>query len=243
MSTPCGGWPREVEGVNALVERKRLSNRASKQRDAEEKEWERLTLHKEAAISSLVALSENRRRAAAEAACARELRDHTSGFYEEIDKLAKGKAMLEVTDRVLEETNLIISDAKRIVGSDPYLRRTHEFVAAGNNPVYPDVLIALRSVLQSLDRFLAKKESEASLNSELLRELNTILAAIELLSEGEPPVSKEQLLRRMGQDPHQNWLTKVGFNDSRFDFEKLQSIGPPEVKVEQREKLALGSGE
>ncbi len=81
--------------------------------------------------------------------------------------------MLEVTNRALEETNSIISDAKGIVGDDPYLKRTHEFVAAGNNPVYPDVLFALRSVLQSLDRFRAKKAEEASANAGILNELNT----------------------------------------------------------------------
>lgn len=209
----------------------------------EEEECELLMLHKNAVTSSLSALSEIMPRALAEDASAKDLRDHANGFYEEIDKLAKGKAMLEVTDRALQETNLIISDAKRIVGNDPYLKRTHEFVAAGNNPVYPDVLFALRSVLQSLDRFRAKKAQEAAVNAGVLSELNTILAAIELLSEGQESVSKEHLLRRMEQAPSQKWMFSHGFNDSRFDFERLKSQGPPVVKVEKREQLALGSGE
>jgi hypothetical protein len=227
-----------------LVDRKKVPSRSVKKKPTEEEEeWERLMLHKNAATSSLTALSEITPRTVAEDASARDLRDHTNGFYEEIDKLAKGKSMLEVTDRALEETNSIISDAKRIVGSDPYLSRTHEFVAAGNNPVYPDVLFALRSVLQSLDRFRAKKAGEATVNAGVLSELNTILAAIELLSEGVESVSKEQLLRRMGQAPNQKWMFTLGFNDSLFDFERLKSLGPPIVKGEKRAQLALGIGE
>ena len=151
--------------------------------------------------------------------------------------------MLEVTDRTLEEANSIISDAKRIVGNDPYLSRTHEFVAAGNNPVYPDVLLALRSVLQSLDRFGAKKQAEATENAEILNELNTILAALEMLSEGEESVSKEDLARRMVKAPSKKWITSLGFNDSSFDFEMLKRLGPPVVQNKKRGQLALGSGE
>lgn len=209
----------------------------------EEEEWERLMQHRDAAILSLTALSEIMPQTAAEAASARDLRDHANGFYEEIDKLAKGKSMLEVTDRALEETNSIISDAKRIVGSDPYLGRTHEFVAAGNNPVYPDVLFALRAVLQSLDHFRAKKAEETKVNIEILGELNTILAALEILSEGEESASKDDLSRRMGQAPSPKWMFSQGFNDSRFNFERLRSSGPPIVEIEKRAQLALGSGE
>src|SRR5258708_6722087 len=81
-----------------------------------------------------------------------DLADHLAGFYEEIDKLAKGKALLEVTPLVLEEANQIIRDAKAIITEDTYLDRTKEFVAAGNNPVYPDVVVALRTVRQALER-------------------------------------------------------------------------------------------
>lgn len=227
-----------------MVNRKKVSSRSVKRKPNEEEEWKRLTmLHKEAAASSLTALSEIMSKTVTENASARDLRDHTNGFYEEIDKLAKGKSMLEVTDRALEETNSIISDAKRIVGNDPYLRRTHEFVAAGNNPVYPDVLFALRSVLQSLDRFRAKRTEEAVANAGILSELNTILAAIERLSEGDESVSKEELSRRMGQAPSQKWMFSAGFNDWHFDFERLKSLGPPIVKAEKQAQLALGAGE
>jgi hypothetical protein len=227
-----------------LADRKSASSRSGKRKPSEEEEEQNLIeQHGAMAKSSLEALSEIMASAAAEDATARDLRDHASGFYEEVDKLAKGKAMLEVTDRALEETNLIIADAKRVVGSDPYLKRTHEFVAAGNNPVYPDVLFALRSVLQSLDRFRATKAQQAAINAGILDELKTILAAIALISGGQESVSKDQLSRRLGQAPNAKWIFSNGFNDSRFDFDKLMSQGAPVVKVEKRVQLALGSGE
>lgn len=202
-----------------------------------------LSHHKEEAERSLMVLSQLMPEVAAADAAARDLRDHANGFYEEIDKLAKGKSLLEVTDRALEETNLIISDAKRIVGDDPYLRRTHEFVAAGNNPVYPDVVLALRAVIQSLDRYHTKKKEEAGVHAGILHELNTILAAMQLLAEGEESSSKDVLQRRMGQAPSPKWMVSLGYNDSNFNFELFKNLGPPIVKDEKRRQLALGSGE
>jgi len=220
-----------------------LSRSGKKKLSEEEEEWEALSHQKEEAERSLMVLSQLMPEVAAEDAATRDLRDHAHGFYEEIDKLAKGKSLLEVTDRALEETNFIISDAKRIVGDDPYLRRTHEFVAAGNNPVYPDVVLALRAVIQSLDRYRAKKKEEAAVHAGILYELNTILAAMQLLSEGQESFSKDVLQRRMGQAPSPKWMVSLGFNDSNFDFERFKRLGPPIVKDEKRRQLALGSGE
>ena len=209
----------------------------------EEEELEVLSRHKEEAERSLLVLSRLMPEAAAEVAAVRDLRDHANGFYEEIDKLAKGKSMLEVTDRALEEANSIISDAKRIVGDDPYIRRTHEFVAAGNNPVYPDVVLALRAVTQSLDRYRTKKNEEAVFRAGTLHELNTILAAMQLLLESEESLSKEVLQRRMGQPPSPKWMVSLGYNDSNFDFERFKNLGPPILRDQELGRLALGSGE
>lgn len=231
-------------GVNNLANKTKLVSRSGKKKlSEEEEEWEALSHHKEEAERSLMVLSQLMPEVAAEDAVARDLRDHANGFYEEIDKLAKGKSLLEVTDRALEETNSIISDAKRIVGDDPYLQRTHEFVAAGNNPVYPDVVLALRAVIQSLDRYRAKKKEEAEVHAGILYELNTILAAMQLLAEGDESSSKDILQRRMGQAPSPKWMVSLGYNDSNFNFERFKSLGPPIVKDEKRKRLALGSGE
>lgn len=217
---------------------------AKRQPTEEEREWEHLMRHKEAATRSLAALAQLMPALKTADQAAGDLRDHATGFYEEIDKLAKGKSMLEVTDRALVETNSIIADAKRIVGSDPYLARTHEFVAAGNNPVYPDVLFALRSILQSLDRFRAKKAEETKASTGTLSDLKTILAALELLEEGEEVISKQMLSEKLGHAPNQNWMLTSAFDhDSTFNLERFKSVGPPIVEHERRVQLALGSGE
>lgn len=228
-----------------MVNKKKVLGSSDKRKTSEEeKESERLIQHKDAAIRSLSTLAQLIPALRAENEAARDLRDHANGFYEEIDKLAKGKSMLEVTDRALEETNSIIADAKRIVGSDPYLKRTHEFVPAGNNPVYPDVLFALRSILQSLDRFRAKLTEEEKAHSETLSELNTILAAFELLEEGEEIVSIQKIAQKLGRPPNQKWMHSFGFsNDSTFNLERFKSVGPPIVNNDRRVQLALGSGE
>ena len=38
---------------------------------------------------------------------------HLAGFYDEVDKLAKGKSLVEATDMIVEGANNIIRDAKR----------------------------------------------------------------------------------------------------------------------------------
>jgi len=78
------------------------------------------------------------------------LTNHSEGFYDEINKLAKGKTLVEATPLFVDQANDIIRDAKDIVTSDVYLDRIKEFAPAGNNPVYPEILVAVRAVRQSL---------------------------------------------------------------------------------------------
>lgn len=61
---------------------------------------------------------------------------HLAAFYEEVDKLAKGKSLFPATDMIVEGTNSIICDAKALIDGDVYVERLKEFVAAGDNPVY-----------------------------------------------------------------------------------------------------------
>ena len=77
---------------------------------------------------------------------------HLGGFYQEIDKLTKGKTLLPVTPLMVEQANDIIRDAKEIVTDDTYLDRIKEFVPAGDNPPYPDVLVVMRGVRDGLER-------------------------------------------------------------------------------------------
>jgi hypothetical protein len=197
----------------------------------------------EGAKRSLDVVSEQQRVVTSKITALRDLHNHATGFYEEIDKLAKGKAMLEVTDRALEEINSIIGDTKRLVSSDPYLNRTSEFVAAGNNPVYPDVLLALRSVLQSLDRCQSRKREQQVALLGVQNEIKTIVAALEIWSEGQDEVSKADLVRALDGEPSPNWILSFGYNDYRFDFAKLKRSGLPIVQPQMKTQLALGSGE
>src|SRR5215218_8856613 len=109
-----------------------------------------------------------------------DLASHLEGFYEEIDKLAKGKAMLEVTTRVLDDANHVIRDAKAIVSGDTYLDRLKEFVAAGNNPVYPDVVVAMRTARQALDRAAGRLDEELEGIQERINEARTLELVLSL---------------------------------------------------------------
>ena len=98
------------------------------------------------------------------------LSNHLEGFYEEIDKLAKGKTLVPVTDLVVQEANDIVRDAKALITSDTYLDRVKEFVPAGDNPVYPDVLLSIRAVRQSLERAETHSDNRQQYLANLLRE-------------------------------------------------------------------------
>jgi hypothetical protein len=113
-----------------------------------------------------------------------ELTSHLDGFYEEIDKLTKGKAMLEVTDLVVETTNNIIRDAKKIILDDAYMARVKEFVPAGNNPVYPDVLVTLRTVRQAVSRYGEGRTDRGKLIPPRLGEARTVAAALSCSIDG-----------------------------------------------------------
>src|ERR1700737_3050955 len=80
------------------------------------------------------------------------LSSHLHGFYDEIDKLTKSKALVEATDLVVQQSNYIIQDAKELIQGDVHLDRVKEFVPAGTNPEYRDVLLVLRAIQQSLAR-------------------------------------------------------------------------------------------
>jgi len=114
------------------------------------------------------------------------LSNHSEGFYDETNKLAKGKTLIEATPLFVEQTNDIIRDAKDIVKSDIYLDRIKEFVPAGNNPVYPDILVIVRAVRQSLHRCKTDlRAREKQLMGTLCR-ARTVVGALEcFLSEEE----------------------------------------------------------
>lgn len=107
------------------------------------------------------------------------LSNHSEGFYDEINKLAKGKTLVETTPLFVDQANDIIRDAKDIVKNDVYLDRTKEFVPAGNNPVYPDVLVTVRTVRQSLGRCKTDLRAQEKRLVETLCRARTVVGALE----------------------------------------------------------------
>jgi hypothetical protein len=75
------------------------------------------------------------------------------GLYEEIDKIYKKAPEEPISDLTVENVNNLIKDTKEIIKDDPYIDRVKEFVPAGDNPEYRDVIIVLRQLRQGLNRF------------------------------------------------------------------------------------------
>jgi hypothetical protein len=105
---------------------------------------------------------------------------HLAGLYAEVDKLTKGKSLLSITDMLLDLVNTQISDTKGLIYGDTYIDRLKEFVSAGDNPTYPDALLALRVLQGALARFNSMLNVEIAKCAEIALELNTIRAALEI---------------------------------------------------------------
>ncbi|HEX3587941.1 MAG TPA: hypothetical protein VH024_18210 [Candidatus Angelobacter sp.] len=151
-----------------------------------------------------------------------ELASHLSGFYEEIDKLTKGKALVEVTDLIVVQANDVIRDAKSIIESDIYLDRIKEFVPAGTNPVYPDVLLILRAVQQSLERSRAQSEQRRNHLANLLVEAKTIHGALTCLIGYKVSSPLKEQVEKLVDGPIANkWFPGTYASGFHFDFARL----------------------
>ena len=147
---------------------------------------------------------------------------HLNGYYEEIEKLAKGKTLVPATDLIVERCNEVIRDAKTVVQQDLYLNRVKEFVSAGDNPVYPDVLITARTVLECLSRSKGKLQGEVKGIATLLREARTIRIATALYLKTDAIPSKEDVEAHTGRgDLSDIWFTEDEDGNENFDFDKL----------------------
>jgi hypothetical protein len=174
------------------------------------------------------------------------LSSHVEGFYEEIGKLAKNRTLLEVTDLAVEQANHIIHEAKAIIKGDAYLERVKEFVPAGNNPFYPDVLLTARLVLQSLERFDEASEARNRHLTSTLRSAKTIEFALSHYLENDDAPSEQSVRAAVGlvdgawfkksaSDPMIPSFDSGGV--SSFDFDRLDRI---ELTEYLSEELPLG---
>lgn len=160
--------------------------------------------------------------------------DHLKGFYDEADKLAKGKAMIAVTSLVLDETNQIIRDAKALVEDDPYLDRVKEFVPAGDNPLYPDVVVVLRTVRQALDRAAAETKLKIDVWKLRMDEAHTVETALRLIVETGTSPTLETVRSHTTYDPAKvdtEWFSRARSmfdphgNHATFDLDDLDARG------------------
>jgi hypothetical protein len=150
---------------------------------------------------------------------------HLTGFYQEIDKLTKGKTLLPVTPLMVEQANDIIRDAKEVLTGDTYLDRIKEFVPAGDNPLYPDVLVVMRGVRDSLSRGEGQMRERRSHLTELLAEARTISVALRLNVENDyEVVLKEEVEEQLREEEvAAAWFSEDDDGNESFDFDDLDT--------------------
>ena len=157
------------------------------------------------------------------------LADHLQTFYGEVDKLAKGNRQTEATDLTVEQANEIIRDAKAVVAGDVYLDRVKEFVPAGENPVYPDVLMVAATVQAAVRRAEPVLTAEETRLHEIWHNARTIAAAARLILEsGEQPL-KAEVEDALGEKPAAQWFYKADddrmyFHIGRFDDRDAETL-------------------
>ena len=149
------------------------------------------------------------------------LASHLEGFYEEIDKLAKGRGLLEATHLIVQQINDIVRDAKSIIDGDPHLDRVKEFVPAGNNPVYPDVLVVARTVQQCLGRFEDVFSAKREELDDISKQAATIVAAMELIIGNEHWPSKAAVREVIDGPASDQWFVRSDDGVEYFNLSLL----------------------
>lgn len=157
------------------------------------------------------------------------LSSHASGIYDEVNKLAKGRTILEATDLLVVQVNDIIRDAKAIIKGDVYLNRVKEFVPAGNNPTYPDVLVIVRVVRESLHRCAKKLRTQKERLPQKLSRPRTVVGALECFLSGAENgeyALKDDVRAYVDGDVDDSCFARGEDDDAYyyyFDFDKLDA--------------------
>jgi hypothetical protein len=81
--------------------------------------------------------------------------------------------------------NSIIRDAKALIDGDVYVERLKEFVPAGENPVYPDILVVARTIQQATVRFRTTIQARINKLGGVIEEGETIKCALEFFIDGD----------------------------------------------------------
>jgi hypothetical protein len=149
------------------------------------------------------------------------------GLYDEMDKMAKKAGADQVTDLALEQVNEFIKDAKALMAEDTYVQRQKQFVAAGDNPQYRDVVVVMRQLRQGLERLDAGVAPQLTLWREALADAKGVRVAVQLILENNEPVSKDELKEREVSAKPRWWTTDEDYTDQVFSFEVLDRTDIP----------------
>ncbi len=186
-----------------------------------------LTGHLETAKSTLAEASTQLQEARSNLSSHKALVSHLAGFYAEIDKLSKNKGVFESTDLAVQTINEVVRDAKRFAAGDPYLDRTKEFVPAGQNPPYSDVLLVARTVQQFLQRSQEALMEREKQFGRAVREAQTVVAALTLWIESGRDVqpTKSKVAEVMEGTPANGWFFEAQDGEEYFNHERLTKHG------------------
>jgi hypothetical protein len=164
----------------------------------------------------------------------KELMDHSDGFYVEINKLAKGRTAMPASPLVRQTANDIISDAKKLIKAqeDIHMDRIKEFVPAGDEPTYPDILVVTGSLKHGLERHKRKQIVRVKSAQTKLTILNTVIGALTYVLEDEEASAEEK--ESPSEEAVDNYtegpISSSCFDeyddsvDRYFDFERLDSM-------------------
>lgn len=127
---------------------------------------------------------------------------------------------------IVEGTNSIIRDAKALIDGDVYVGRLKEFVAAGDNPVYPDILMVARTIQQATVRFQGTLQTRRNRLATVIREAETIKCALEFfIEDGEGYVSSKEDVETSVDKPTDSWFELNEDGDGPFfDFDRLDGL-------------------
>jgi hypothetical protein len=149
------------------------------------------------------------------------------GLYDEMDKMAKKAGADQVTDLALEQVNEFIRDARALMAEDVYVQRQKEFVAAGDNPQYRDVVVVMRQLRQGLERLNASVAPQLARWNEALADAKGVRVAVQLILEDSEAVSKNELKEREVSAKPRWWTKDESYTDQVFSFEVLDRTDIP----------------
>lgn len=203
--------------------------RAAEKKEREAAEFKAdLTRDLELAKSALADVEKQSQTAREAASVFKALVSHLAGFYQEVDKLSKNKGVFEATDLVVQTINDVVRDAKRFATVDPYLDRTKEFVPAGQNPPYSDVLMVARTVQQFLQRSEEGILERGKQLARRSRHAQTIIAALSWWIENDDQPTKEDVAEGMTGKPSEAWFFEAENGEWYFNHERLKQRGVQE---------------